>query len=523
MRKMIVPIIAICFVSIMSCDLFNMMNSEYLEVTDWSPKQTSITDNSNIDIYVGFSKAPKKTITEEAFSLTYDGIEVPGRKIWKDDKTLRYNLYHPLEDGRDYILKVSTNAEDKDGNSLKQDFSFRFSTKISQNRPKVLGINPSPFSTVNDSLSPITISFDKSMNYTSVIDSFSISPSVSGYFTWDKNQQIFTFNPKEEYKYQEEYTVTLASSLEDKDKWNIGYDFTSSFNVGIDTIYPQISAVSDSTNSFFMRLENEEDDEFTVTRDWEVNRDIYIQFTKSMDRNKTKNSLVIEPQTAYDITWDHNTNGDVMIIEWKEPLKYGTIYTMRITNSALDIYNNSLVKTAVYNFESNGHSSIPPELIKLVYIKEPMTNPFREEVLYNKNTPSENKVDFIFSNKDEINDGSPLKVCFDFYFSLADDAYINLFSFMENFAVLPQDSALTFTPTKVIAQTDTTVPDFGGSISPILTDSNGTYIIARVYGNIDDSDIDVGMVDFKVYKDFEDTLGNKMSEDWYWQVFDKDE
>lgn len=493
------------------------MESEPLEVINWSPMASILTDTSNISIEISFSADPNKTSIEEAFSLTSDGIEIPGIYYWNNSNTLQYNLFHDLSPGHNFILKVSTQAEDSLGNSLREDFSHRFSTKKTTSRPILLSYEPYNFSAIDNPYQEIILNFDKSMSPESIVDQFAISPSVTGYFTWSVNQKIFTFNPSEPYSWQKDYIVTLSENTQDSDGWTLGYEHQSHFHHGLDQTPPNIIRVTDELETNFIVRDNPDHPVISITQGWEKNWNILIQFSEAMNRQSVESALTIEPQCHWAYQWSSNSQGDQLLLEWEESLEYGKTYSLRISDSVKDFYDNNFRESQTYHFQVNGASSKPPELKRLVYISDAL--PYREEILYDKDNPVENNVEYLFSNIDEASEGGPIIVFFDFYFDIADSAYISQFSFMENFTILPQNGALTFTPLNIIAQIDATIPDYGGSTPPNLLDD---FLVVRIKGEMADSDTAIGMVEFKVYKDFGDTLENKMTEDWYWQIFDLD-
>ncbi len=489
-----------------------------MEVTGWSPEEDKLTGTSGVAVEVSFSAEVEKTTAEEAFSLTSDGVEIPGVFSWRDSDTLRYELFHDLDIGKNYTLKVSVKAEDIFGNSLKKDFVHEFTTRTTDSRLMILSQIPADYEIVDDLYQTVEFIFDKQMNTASVADNFTISPPVQGYFTWSTGADVFTYNPTSPYEWNEEYTVTFSPETTDADGWELGYEHIRHFEIGTDRTPPDVILVSDETETYDIIRDDPDDATLTLTRNWEIGRNIIIQFSKEMDRDSVEGALTIEPQCSWSAQWSANAQGERLLIEWDEPLIYKTSYSLRIADTAADIKENLLTDSLTYSFRTDGSASKPPELMRLVYVKQPMTNPLREDILYDKDDPSNNKVDYIFSNEDEVSDPSPLTVSFDFYFSIASNSYINRFSFMENFSVTAQNSALTFTPTNIIAKHNADTPPYGGPVLPV----DIGYSVVRLTGEMTDSDTAVGMVEFKVYRDFEDTLGNKMEEDWHWQVFDRD-
>jgi len=61
----------------------------------------------------------------------------------------------------------------------------------------------------------IVITFNKAMNQTTVQGNFSISPSVSGSYSWGDGNKTLTFNPSSDLGYGTQYTVTIGWNATD--------------------------------------------------------------------------------------------------------------------------------------------------------------------------------------------------------------------------------------------------------------------------------------------------------------------
>jgi cell wall-associated NlpC family hydrolase len=61
----------------------------------------------------------------------------------------------------------------------------------------------------------IVVNFDGKMDKASVESAFSISPSVSGTFTWSNTDKTLTFNPSSDLKKKTTYTVTIGTGAKD--------------------------------------------------------------------------------------------------------------------------------------------------------------------------------------------------------------------------------------------------------------------------------------------------------------------
>ncbi len=73
----------------------------------------------------------------------------------------------------------------------------------------------------------ITVKFNTQMNEAVTENAFSISPSVTGTFTWDYD--ILIFNPANPLEYLTEYTVTITTDATDISGWPLNQDHVWSF------------------------------------------------------------------------------------------------------------------------------------------------------------------------------------------------------------------------------------------------------------------------------------------------------
>ena len=74
---------------------------------------------------------------------------------------------------------------------------------------------------------PITATFSEAMNKSSVQNAFSVSPSVTGSFSWNGNKMVFT--PDSNLDYDTSYTVTISTSAEDLAENNLETEYNWQF------------------------------------------------------------------------------------------------------------------------------------------------------------------------------------------------------------------------------------------------------------------------------------------------------
>lgn len=81
------------------------------------------------NIVVEFDESMNEQETGNAFSLMKEATEVQGTTSWSDDgETLTFIPNNPLEDGTTYRIRVSTDAEDVDGNRMESVIESVFTT-----------------------------------------------------------------------------------------------------------------------------------------------------------------------------------------------------------------------------------------------------------------------------------------------------------------------------------------------------------------------------------------------------------
>jgi hypothetical protein len=164
-------------------------------------------------ILVTFPRRMDPSTTEAAVSIS------PSQEfffLWPEKNKLKIYTGAPLLAATTYEITIDETAEDLDGVPLGDDFSFSFSTapvRVTRTRPDNSQVYVDP----DDK---ITIYFNTYMIKSSVESAFSISPAVSGYWTWGtehstSNKNALTFWPSSNLRTNTQYNVTLGTSASD--------------------------------------------------------------------------------------------------------------------------------------------------------------------------------------------------------------------------------------------------------------------------------------------------------------------
>jgi hypothetical protein len=216
----------------------------------------------------------------------------------------------------------------------------------------------------------------------------------------------------------------------------------------------------------------------------------------------------------FTVSWDRTVTPSQMLIIWEENLEWQKLYRLSVTTGVKDLQDNRMSEEAVYYLYIDGPSSRPPSLDLVTFI------PDQNEaiVLFDKVTPS-NGTDsnpiLETSGADEVQD----LFYFDYYFTLAEEAELPFFQLLENYLINPQNSCIlvvyknfqVFNPGETI---DT-------AAAPKPTPS-ATQTVVRLITSVTDKYDSSGTVEFQVFKELTDSLGNSMVKNWRVELFDED-
>jgi hypothetical protein len=225
-----------------------------------------------------------------------------------------------------------TLAQDQAGNQITS-YTMQFS--IDTKQPSVSSGGPTgsnvPINTA------ITITFNESMDKTSVQDAFELTDgtttwtAANGTFSWSGN--TLTFIPSEDIDldYDTEYTVTIGTGARDLADNTISSAYSWSFTTipEPDLTAPSVSTVSHSGD------------------DAEVSNKITITFTERMNHSKVEDAISVSPgMQIQSFSWLGNT----LTITFTEDLDADTPYTATVGTGAEDEAGNALEEPYSWTF-----------------------------------------------------------------------------------------------------------------------------------------------------------------------------
>jgi uncharacterized protein YvpB len=154
--------------------------------------------------------------------------EVQGDSIWKDQRTLEYT-HEPFAKETSYTLTIKSGLESALGGIIEQDLEASFTTI---GKVRLDSSNPANNANGVSVGTNISLSFDQEVVAKSVEDRFTITPGISGNFSW--NGVTLTFNPNANLNYSTKYSVKVASGVESVYGLNSDQEFSFSFTTQSD-------------------------------------------------------------------------------------------------------------------------------------------------------------------------------------------------------------------------------------------------------------------------------------------------
>ena len=248
-------------------------------------------------IIVNFSEEMNHSSVESSF-FTINGTS--GSFTWSGNN-MTYTPGSNLEYGKTYTVIIGTGAKDIAGNNMESVFNGPFTTVTDMMPPGIIGNSPTgPNIPIN---SQITVTFNKSMNTTSVGSAFSTSPATNGSFSWSGN--VMTYTPDANLSIGTSYNVTIGSGAMDLAGNNLlsySWQFTTE-NMAVDNLIKNPGFESGKTSWTFYT--NVAGPTFSaVTPGYEGNYSAKLAFSKvGTNMQLYQSAITLEPNSQYRLSF----------------------------------------------------------------------------------------------------------------------------------------------------------------------------------------------------------------------------
>lgn len=473
-----------------------------LRIVEASPSTELVEASAVKDICIAFSRTPRKSSAEEAFSLRADGNRVSGRFSWEGAR-MRFTPNEGLSAGRRYEVAVESSAEDESGVSLATPYKFVFSTRGDSLRPAVVSLSPTNGSTLNDRLHPVVVTFSKAMDESSVYRSLVVSPGFKAVYSWNPEGTVCSMTPIEELAQQTEYLVTVQTAATDRSGNQLVAEASARFRIGTESTPPSLLSahnfVAGAAGAVALRPSVPGDSALAVNGGWESTWGIEFVFSEAVKADTVKSSLSIDPSFGFDLRCDGGDYGTTMRIVPSERLRYGSACTITLRKGVEDLLGNKTREDSIYHLKVNGAASRPPEILSLSFLKNP-DGAIPAYAVYDISSSPQ----FGILPVDSLAyvPATAKQTSIDLVVRLADGAAIDPFSLMEAFSVSTTNSCASVSPTRIEypVAAPATPPPPGASVIRIWCD----------FTNRNSS----GLITFRVASGFQDNKGNKTMEDW---------
>ncbi|MCF6334670.1 MAG: Ig-like domain-containing protein, partial [Spirochaetales bacterium] len=404
-----------------------------------------------------------------------------------------------LEEYNKYTISITTSAVDIYGNNLGLPFSFSFSNLKDEVRPVLLSHIPEDRDILNQNNQAVILTFSESMDITSVLDAFSILPSIDGSYSWNADTTIFTFTPYQSYTWQTEYRVNLTTSASDLMGNTLAASNDFTFFVGLDSIPPSLQQLSNGSG-FILMAEDDSVPGITVNSLWEADWSMEFNFNPEDQISITsfRTKLNFEPAVTFEITSPEDLFQNPIVITFPDRLTWGTTYRIKLEEGFEDEYLNT-GEEETYYIKVDGPLTSPPVVKDVSLLVDP--GDLQCTIIHNFDS-------FPFDTYDISNLGF-----IDLYVALPRPGDVStdtiLFSFMDNFDFVSPSTALTATIQEVrqIAAGDTYLARAAAA----------DELVFRIYIVFQDQDSG-GIGKILLNKDFDDSLGNLMANDFEMRI-----
>jgi parallel beta-helix repeat protein len=170
---------------------------------------TGVAKDTNIVVHV---KDDGVGVDQTSIVMTVEGITVtPTINGTINDYNISYTPSSPFDNGQEVNVTIDAQDLASPANVMSQD-SYSFTIEPGDTTPPTITAHL-PTGTSVPVGTTIVVTFSEAMNQTSAENAFSLSPSVTGSFSWIDN--IMTFTPDSDLSYETTYAVTIDTSAED--------------------------------------------------------------------------------------------------------------------------------------------------------------------------------------------------------------------------------------------------------------------------------------------------------------------
>ncbi|MFQ3620778.1 MAG: Ig-like domain-containing protein [Spirochaetales bacterium] len=315
------------------------MGCSLLDLSEGPPLKTYPAEENEIvassrSLRVEFPFVVDRTSAETIVTVHDAAGTVPGTFTWEEN-TLYFRPEPELAPGFRYVLSIKGTVLDSKGISHLYNRTVPFFYKYKQERTLYIKeISPARGEVIYPT-TPISLTFNRSVNPVSFKESLSFSPSTPTQFEWDATYTKLRLIPEPGWQDKTVYNLNLSNALTDEEGMPLGYTWSYSFLVQLDTNSPRVVSVEAALKDgeTFPALGT---DLNSLLKPTDALR---ITFSEPMEPQKTKNAVRLEPNLAGTWVW---LSENVLVFLPNAFFEAGVTYSLSIGNTAEDTSGNRL-------------------------------------------------------------------------------------------------------------------------------------------------------------------------------------
>lgn len=464
-----------------------------LNVSDVVYDDTKITINFTTDV--------DEDSIQKSITLLEDSASVIGYFNCLDSEVTFYPA-NGIQKNYDYDLSISTACEDRNGNSLKQDYHFSFSTRIEHDRPQVVSIVPSNQQVIETDLTYIDITFSEPILQESFINALDISPSIDYFLDFNDNDSQVKIIPQKPLTLNTDYVITINTDLSDLARNTMLEEKKYMFFYNRKDILPDYKVSVYDTDDLHITELNPNTNKHNIPTDCSIR----IDFEHKMDLSAVSAYFYFTPTVDYKILKDE-INGKYVIFNILNA-QWNTKYDLTFLTGMPDIYGQRYQNVQVFTFTTDNELNMPPHFLEgIIQTSAWQNTSLYETIDYAYLSEEKNYSNISFSNDYTVGNTRKSEAYLIFHTSNQSNG-IDVYSLREGLSVSATNNCCQIV-IKTIEKIDVLPSKVSNLFNADLNDTTGKIDIFYVVLEITNSS-NSGLIHFILETEIHDTLKNQL-------------
>ncbi|MBC6714049.1 Ig-like domain-containing protein [Treponema sp. Marseille-Q3903] len=452
-------------------------------------------------ITITFTTDVDEDSVQKSITLLEDSATVIGYFQCLDSQIVFFPS-NGIQKNYDYDLIISTACEDRNGNSLMQDYHFSFSTRDEHERPHVISIVPTNQQYIDTELNYIDITFSEPILQESFINALDISPSIEFFLEFNDNNSQVKIIPQKPLTLNTDYVITINTELSDLARNTMLEEKKYMFFYNRKDILPDYKVSIYDTDDLLITELNPNANEHNIP----ANCSIRIDFEHKMDLSAVSAYFYFTPIVDYKILKDE-INGKYVIFNITNA-QWNAKYDLTFLNGMPDIYGQRYQYVQVYTFTTDNELNMPPKFLEgIIQTSDWKNSTLYETIDYAYLSEEKNYSNISFSNDYTVGNARKSEAYLLFYTSNQSNG-IDVYSLRDGLSVSTTNNCCQIV-IKTIEKMDTLPSNVINLFNVDFSGTAGKVDIFYVVFEVTNSS-NSGLVHFILETEIQDTLKNQL-------------